>query len=49
MDEKLADDILAIAGSGGAVVDHLIDQQVAELVSAESLGGGKLVEEVSEN
>ena len=49
MNEKLADDILAITRSGGAVVHHLIAQQVAELVSAESVGNRKLVKKISEN
>tara|TARA_R100000084_G_scaffold4280_1_gene1805 strand:+ start:41 stop:190 length:150 start_codon:yes stop_codon:yes gene_type:complete len=49
MDEELANDIRAMVGNGGAVVHHFIVESLAELVSAESVRSGELVEKVSES
>ena len=42
MDEELANDIRAMVGNGGAVVNDFIVESLAELVSAESVRSGNL-------
>ena len=49
MDEELANDIRAMVGNGTAVVNDFIVESLAELVSAESVRSGELVEQVSKS